>query len=140
MIKQRLHVKKLLKKFLNSIKLVLLFSTEIFSTEYRDVQYRVPRCQVPSTEMSSTEYRDVAYVQYRDVLIPWKRSQNDPQCVIAELYIQESFVILSLKYIMVFLWFSSSCDLNYCLDIRLHIDYLSATSGLRYFSTRDFRI
>ena len=46
--KQRLHVKIVLKKFLNSIKLFLLFSTE----------------------MSSTEYRDVAYVQYRDVLIP----------------------------------------------------------------------
>ena len=46
--KQRLHVKKIFKKFLNSIKLFLLFSTEIFSTEYRDV----------------------AYVQYRDVLIP----------------------------------------------------------------------
>ena len=46
MYKQRLlrHV----KKFLNSIKLFLLFSTEI----------------------SITEYRDVAYVQYRDVLIP----------------------------------------------------------------------
>ena len=43
--KQRLHVNKFLKKFLNSIKLFLLFSTE---------------------------YRDVAYVQYRDVLIPIK--------------------------------------------------------------------
>ena len=51
MYKQRLHVKNVLKKFLNSIKLFLLFSTEI----------------------SSTEYRDVAYVQYRDVLIPIKR-------------------------------------------------------------------
>jgi hypothetical protein len=48
--KQRLHVKKLFKKFLNSIKLILLFSTEIFGTEYRDVQYRVPRC--PGPEMS----------------------------------------------------------------------------------------
>jgi hypothetical protein len=37
--KQRLHVKILLKKFLNSIKLFLLFSTEISSTEYRDVAY-----------------------------------------------------------------------------------------------------
>ena len=37
--KQRLHVKQLFKKFFNSIKLFLLFSTE-----YRDVQYRVPRC------------------------------------------------------------------------------------------------
>ena len=46
--KQRLHVKKKKKKFLNSIKLFLLFSTE----------------------MSSTEYRDVSYVQYRDVQIP----------------------------------------------------------------------
>jgi hypothetical protein len=51
MYKQRLHVKNVLKKFLNSIKLFLLFSTDI----------------------SSTEYRDVAYVQYRDVLIPIKR-------------------------------------------------------------------
>ena len=41
--------KKKFKKFLNSIKLFLLFSTEI----------------------SSTEYRDVSYVQYRDVLIPY---------------------------------------------------------------------
>jgi hypothetical protein len=58
-----------LKKFLNSIKLFLLFSTEI----------------------SSTEYRDVAYVQYWDVQVPrcpdtilqfltfqWKRSVNKP--------------------------------------------------------------
>jgi hypothetical protein len=37
MYKQRLHVKKIAKKFLNSIKLFLLFSTEISSTEYRDV-------------------------------------------------------------------------------------------------------
>jgi hypothetical protein len=47
MYKQRLHVKKLKKKFLNSIKLFLLFSTEISSTEYR-----VPRCPLPNTEMS----------------------------------------------------------------------------------------
>ena len=40
--------KKFFKKFLNSIKLFLLFSTEI----------------------SSTEYRDVAYVEYRDVQVP----------------------------------------------------------------------
>ena len=33
MYKQRLHVKKNLKRFLNSIKLFLLFSTEISSTE-----------------------------------------------------------------------------------------------------------
>jgi hypothetical protein len=46
MYKQRLHVKFFLKKFLNSIKLFLLFSTEI----------------------SSTEYRDVAYVQYREAI------------------------------------------------------------------------
>jgi hypothetical protein len=42
MYKQRLHVKKNLKKFLNSIKLFLLFSTEISSTEYRDVL--IPFC------------------------------------------------------------------------------------------------
>ena len=40
--KQRLHATKFFKKFLNSIKLFLLFSTEISSTEYRDVQ--IPRC------------------------------------------------------------------------------------------------
>jgi hypothetical protein len=50
MYKQRLHVNNFLNKFLNSIKLFLLFSTEI-----------------SSTEMPSTEYRDVSYVQYRDV-------------------------------------------------------------------------
>ena len=55
--------KKKIKKFLNSIKLFLLFSTEISSTEmssteYRDVQYRVPRCLIcsvprcPGPEMS----------------------------------------------------------------------------------------
>ena len=63
--------KKFFKKFLNSIKLFLLFSTEI----------------------SSTEYRDVAYFQYRDVMIPtgrayihyvtsfgriWKNQPRDP--------------------------------------------------------------
>ena len=47
--KQHLNVKNYKKKFLNSIKLLLLFNTEI----------------------SSTEYRNVAYVQYRDVLIPF---------------------------------------------------------------------
>ena len=31
-----------------SIKLFLLFSTEISITEYRDVQYRVPRCRICS--------------------------------------------------------------------------------------------
>ena len=46
MYKQRLHVKKNLKKFLNSIKLFL------------------------SVPKFSTEYRDVAYVQYRDVQVP----------------------------------------------------------------------
>ena len=66
MHKQRLHVKKIFKKFLNSIKLFLLFSTEISSTEYRDVHYRVPRCPVSSTEMSRS----------RDVLIPIKPGVN----------------------------------------------------------------
>jgi hypothetical protein len=37
MYKQRLHVQNFIKRFLNSIKLFLLFSTEISSTEYRDV-------------------------------------------------------------------------------------------------------
>jgi hypothetical protein len=37
MYKQRLHVKIVLKNFLNSIKLFLLFSTEISSTEYLQV-------------------------------------------------------------------------------------------------------
>jgi hypothetical protein len=50
MYKQRLHVKINLKRILNSIKLFVLFSTEISSTEYRDVPYaqyrdvQVPRC------------------------------------------------------------------------------------------------
>ena len=54
MYKQRLHVN-------NQI---------IFIIQYRNVQYRVPRCPLPSTDLSSTEYRDVAYVQYRDVQVP----------------------------------------------------------------------
>ena len=66
--KQRLHVKKLFKKFLNSIKLFLIFSTEIFSIEYRDVQYRVPRCPVLSTEMSHMFSTEMS--RSRDVLIP----------------------------------------------------------------------
>ena len=45
--KQRLHVKIVFKMFLNSIKLFLLFSTEISSTDYRDVQ--VPRCHDTAT-------------------------------------------------------------------------------------------
>ena len=59
MYKQRLHVKKLFLKFLNSIKLFLLFSTKISSTGDRDVQYRVPRCRIcsvprcPDTEIYS---------------------------------------------------------------------------------------
>ena len=68
MIKQLLHVKKLFKKFLNSIKLFLLFSTKIFSNEYRDVHYRVPRCPVPSTEMSHMFSTEMS--RSRDVLIP----------------------------------------------------------------------
>ena len=57
MYKQRLHVKKFLKKFLNSIKLFLLFSTEISSTEYRDVQ--VPRC--PDTILSDNFKSDTLF-------------------------------------------------------------------------------
>ena len=57
---QRLHVNNFFLKLLNSIKLFSLCSTEISSTEYRDVHYRVPKCPVPSTEMSRS----------RDVLIP----------------------------------------------------------------------
>ena len=67
MYKQRLHVKKNLNKFLNSIKLFLLFSTEI----------------------SSNEYRDVSYVQYRDVQVP--RCPDMPSNSITE---SESFSIL----------------------------------------------
>jgi hypothetical protein len=52
MYKQRLHVKIILKKFLNSIKLFLLFSTEISSTEISHMF---------STKMSRS----------RDVLIPF---------------------------------------------------------------------
>ena len=46
--KQRLHVKKKLKKFLNSIKLFLLFSTEISSTEMSSTELS----RMFSTEMS----------------------------------------------------------------------------------------
>jgi hypothetical protein len=49
---------------------VFKFNQIIFIIQYRNFQNRVPRCPIPSTEMSSTEYRDVAYVQYRDVQIP----------------------------------------------------------------------
>ena len=67
MYKQRLHVNKILKRFLNSIKLFLLFSTEISSTEYRDVHYRVPRCPLPSTEMSHMLSTEMS--RSRDVLM-----------------------------------------------------------------------
>ena len=48
-----IYLKMIKKKVLNSIKLFLLFSIEISSTEmsiteYRDVQYRVPRCRICS--------------------------------------------------------------------------------------------
>ena len=57
---QRLNVKKKIQnKFLNLIKLLFLsFSTDMSSTEYRNVQYRVPKwriCSVPrcaGTELS----------------------------------------------------------------------------------------
>ena len=61
--KQRLNVKKIQNKFLNLIKL-------LFPWKYRFAFHSVPICLVPSTEMSSTEYRNVAYVQYRDVQVP----------------------------------------------------------------------
>ena len=51
--KQRLHVKKN-KKVLNSIKLFLLFSSEISSTEMSSTE-------ISSTDMSSTEFQDVQY-------------------------------------------------------------------------------
>ena len=63
MYKQRLNVKKIQNKFLNLIKL-------LFPWNYRFAFHSVPICLVPSTEMSSTEYRNVAYVQYRDVQVP----------------------------------------------------------------------
>ena len=63
MYKQRLNVKKIQNKFLNLIKL-------LFPWKYRFAFHSVPICLVPSTEMSSTEYRNVAYVQYRDVQVP----------------------------------------------------------------------
>ena len=65
MYKQRLHVNIFLKKFLNSIKLFLLFSTEISSTEYRDVAYvqywdvQVPRC--PDTILSDNFKSDTLF-------------------------------------------------------------------------------
>jgi hypothetical protein len=69
MYKQRLHVKKNLKRFLNSIKLFLLFSTEISSTEYRDVHYRVQ-----STEMSHMLSTEMS--RSRNVLIPIRPYYN----------------------------------------------------------------
>ena len=71
----RLHVKIFFKKFLNSIKLFLLFSTEISSTKYRDVQYRVPRCPVPITEMSHMFSTEMS--RSRDVLIPLVRYMKE---------------------------------------------------------------
>ena len=53
--KQRLNVKKIQNKF--------KFNQIIISLE-------VPICLSFSTNMSSTEYRNVAYVQYRDVQVP----------------------------------------------------------------------
>ena len=55
MIKNKTHKNMYAKKFNHIIFII---------------QYRVPRCPLPSTEMSSTEYRHVAYVQYRDVQVP----------------------------------------------------------------------
>ena len=49
------------KKFLNSIKLFLLFRTEISSTEYRDVQYRVPRCRICSVPRCHDTDREGIY-------------------------------------------------------------------------------
>ena len=43
----------------------LSLSVIVFSTE------------ISSTEMSSTEYRDVSYVQYRDVQIPVKGGASE---------------------------------------------------------------
>jgi hypothetical protein len=40
-------------------KKIFKFNQIIFIIQYRNFQYRVPRCPLPSTEMSSTEYRDV---------------------------------------------------------------------------------
>jgi hypothetical protein len=56
--KQRLNVKKIQNKFLNLIKLLFPW------------KYRFAFHSVPSTEMSSSEYRNVWYVQYRDVQVP----------------------------------------------------------------------
>ena len=70
--KQHLHVKIFFKKFLNSIKLLLLFSTNISSTKYQDVQNRVPRCPVPSTEMSHMFSTEMS--RSRDVLIPYGKA------------------------------------------------------------------
>jgi hypothetical protein len=51
MYKQRLHVKEIIKRFLNSIKLFLLFSTEISSTEYRDVLIPCSKPKVQSVHV-----------------------------------------------------------------------------------------
>ena len=61
----------------NIFQKVFKFNQIIFIIQYRNVQYQVPRCPVSSTEMSSNEYRDVAYIQYRDVLIPYGKAMSN---------------------------------------------------------------
>jgi hypothetical protein len=62
MCKQRLHVKKKIKK-------VFKYNQIIFIIQYRNFQYRVPRCPVPSTEMSHMFSTEMS--RSRDVLIPY---------------------------------------------------------------------
>ena len=71
--KQLLHVKKKIKKVFKFNQLFLLFSTEI----------------------SSTEYRDVSYVQYRDVLIPKSTPPPPPQTLVR--LVKELILMLLIK-------------------------------------------
>jgi hypothetical protein len=73
MYKQRLHVKNFFLKFLNSIKLFLLFSTEISSSEYWDVHYRVQSTEM-SHMLSSVTPVETSYITLiiRNTLSVWR--------------------------------------------------------------------
>jgi hypothetical protein len=107
--KQRLNVKKIQNKFLNLIKL-------LFPWKYRFAFHSVPICLVPSTEMSSTEYRNGAYVQYRDVLIPfiplsrmrWRSVGPLLSFPIDSQFISMSWTCLKMYYKSVYCKYSTS--------------------------------
>ena len=115
MYKQRLNVKKIQNKFLNLIKL-------LFPWKYRFAFHSVPICLVPSTEMSSTEYRNVAYVQYRDVQVP-----SCPDTLGYTLWFSllslklnifpfsASFLTFSMQNHLILMYFTHSDTTHFCL-------------------------